>query len=135
MLLMQNPSIKEIVTTMRIPDIALNFSLREYPEVAEKRLDIWASKARKKYKYDDDILMTVLLLGMRTKKGHDIPNATYLNAILENFKKFNVETLDDAIDQFISRINYELDKLNTAKEVKKHYSNKEMLNKRKLKGI
>jgi len=132
---MQNPTIKQIVTTMRIPDVAKNFSLREMPEAVEKRLNIWASKARIKYNYDDDILMVVLLLGMRTKKDHDIPLANYLNKILENFKKFNVSTLDDAINQFEQRIAYELDKLNTAKETKKHYSQKEMLNKVKLKEI
>lgn len=120
---------------MRIPDVALHFSLKEYPEAAEKRLNIWAGKARRKYKYDDDILMTALLLGMRTKKGHEIPNEPYLNAILENFKKFHVETVDDAINQFIARIKYELDKFETSKEVKKHYSNKKILEKVKIKGI
>lgn len=132
---MQNPKIKEIVTTMRIPDIAKNFSLKEMPDKVEKRLDIWASKARIKYSYDDDILIVVLLLGMRTKKDHDIPLANYLNKILDNFKKFNVATLDDAINQFEQRIAFELDKLNTAKEAKKHYSKKEMLNKVKIKEI
>src|SRR5690554_1162242 len=113
---MQNPTIKQIVTTMRIPDIAKNFSLKEMPEVVEKRLNIWASKSRIKYNYDDDILIIVLLLAMRTKKDHDIPLDNYLNKILENFKKFNVMTLDDAINQFEQRIAFELDKLNTAKE-------------------
>lgn len=132
---MQNPTIKDVVTSMRIPDIAQHFSLKEYPEEAEKRLNIWAGKARRKYKYDDDILITAILLGMRTKKGHEIPNEPYLNTILDNFKKFNVQTLDDAINQFIARITYELDKLQTSKEVKKHYSNKKILENVKIKGI
>lgn len=132
---MQNPTIKEIVTTIRIPDIAKNFSLKEMPEKVEKRLNIWAHKARIKYNYDDDILMAVLLLAMRTKKDHDIPNANYLNKILENFKKFNVTTLDDAIGQYYARIKFELEKLTTAKEAKKYYSKKQMLNKVKIKGI
>ena len=132
---MENPTIETVVKTMKISDIARHFSLKEMPDVVEKRLNIWAGKSRRKYNYDDNILMVVLLLGMRTKSDHDVPRANYLNAILDNFKKFNVETLDDAINQFLARIAYELDKINTAKETKKHFSKKEMLGKLKLKGI
>lgn len=121
---MQNPTIKQVVTSINFGDIARYFSLKEMPEDVEKRLNIWAHKARVKYGYDDHILNTAILLGLRTKKDKDIPNNRYLNSILENFKKFRVETIDDAVEQFTARINFELEKMKTAKEVKKHFQNK-----------
>ena len=53
---------------------------------------------------------------MRVKKDHEIPNNKYLNSVLERFKKFEVQTLDDALSQLQLTIAFETKKKTTNKK-------------------
>lgn len=119
-----NPSIEQVIKNINFADIANNFSFKNLPDKEEKRLFHWSRRSNAKYGYDEDILKVAVLLAMRTKKDHDIPVNNYLYRILDNFKKFNVETLEDAIVQYKARITFELEKLENEQEIKKYYSHK-----------
>lgn len=101
--------------TLTLLDIAYQFSTKIDPKIEAKRLSTWYRKSKLKYGFDDAILNVAIALGMRVKKDHEIPNNKYLNSVLERFKKFEVQTLDDALSQLQLTIAFETKKKTTNK--------------------
>lgn len=102
----------ETIKTMSYVDIAYHFSTKNKPLIEAKRLNTWYRNSQMKYSFENEILNVALILAMRVKSDHEIPNNKYLNSILERFKKFNVTTLDDAVTQFKITVEFETKKNN-----------------------
>lgn len=105
--------IKDVFINMSYLDLARHYpGSKQSPSEIEKQLKGWYLRSKIKYGFDDSILNVALTIGIRARNNNEfyIPGNNYLNKILDRFKLFKVETLDDAVNQLSFNLDYELDK-------------------------